>query len=86
MSKDNTPNHGSNNGSALLHVRVGLEGSAGGIVAGRGVGGTYGDLAGSATGFTVMIGTVLYITANTFDVITALLVVHFIYHPYIFAV
>ena len=71
---------------ALLHVRVGLEGSAGGVVAGRGVGGAYGDFCGGTTSLAVMVGTVLHVAAYTLDVITALLVVHILYHPYFFAV
>lgn len=86
MSKDSTPNNRFDNSSALLHVRVGLEGGTGGIIAGGGVGGAYGDLTGGATGLSVVIGAVLHVAAYTLDVITALLVVHFIYHPYIFAV
>ena len=55
---------------------VGLKGGACRIVAGGGVGGAYGDLTGAATRLTIMIYAVLYVTANTLDVITALLVVH----------
>ena len=72
--------------SALLHVLVGLEGGAGGIVAGGCVGGTYGNLTGGATGFSIVVGTVLDITAYALDVIATLLVVHFIHHPLISAV
>ena len=67
--------------SAQLHIAVRLEGGAGGIPRGGGVGGTYGDLAGSATGLAVVIGAVLHVTADALDMIATLLVVHFNYHP-----
>ena len=61
-----------------------LEGGADGIVAGGRIGGAYGDLAGHATGFAVVVGTVLHVAADALNVIATLLVVHFIYHPYDF--
>ena len=67
--------------SLHLRVAVGLEGGACGITGGGGVGRTYGDLTCGATGFAVVVGAVLYVTAYALDVVTALLVVHYQYHP-----
>ncbi len=62
--------------STVAGVVVGLERSASGIAAGGRVGGTYGDLFGGTTGFSIVVNTVLHITANAFDVVATGLVAH----------
>ena len=57
--------------SSALHVFVGLEGGADGIVRGGCVGGAYGDLLGGTMGLAVMIGAILHVTAYALDVVTA---------------
>ena len=59
------------NDALALHILVGLEGSADGVVGGGCVGGAYGDLLGRTMGLTIMIGAVFHIAAYALDVITA---------------
>ena len=68
--------------ASALHVLIGLEGGAGGVMGGGGVGGTYGDLPCGATGLTVVVGAVLDVADNALDMLTALLIVHFTYRPF----
>ena len=65
------------NDALALHILVGLEGSADGVVGGGCVGGAYGDLTGGATGLPVVVSAVLHVADHTLDVVTALLIVHF---------
>ena len=67
---------------SALHVLIGLEGGAGGVMAGGCVGGAHGDLTGGTTGLPVMVSAVLHVADHTLDVAAALLVVHFAYRPF----
>ena len=63
---------------------VGLKGGTSRVVAGGGVGRTYGDLSGRAVGFTIVMNTVFDVTDNALDVAAAaastLRIVHDVYH------
>ena len=59
------------NESAVDVLIVRLKGGAGGVLAICRVGRTYGDLLGGAIGLAIMIHAVLYVAANTLDMVAA---------------